>query len=327
MSNKAVLVFLAIAMATPTFAVAEGSLAGDAEVLGNLFAPAEPGSFEDVMQNAMAPSEGLGLTFGGIAQAEYRAWDSYDGLAAGVKANLSYGFQLGNGVATVGVNINGEMDDSGEDIWVNPYASYAWNNSKISVGNIRSSFAYVVRPLMWTSSFSRGIDAEYPLGVRFDTTINQIRLSASYDEYDNLGLGGKYHINDNLMAYAAVEYNTSSDHLNSAIGIKGHQGDFAWNAMWSCFGSSSHWLEGEVSYSFNDRLTGIGYVGADFGGGSTDMYYSASLRYDLSENLSLWAGYEHSDSYDDFTVGISAAFGRGTPYRSSNPNDYDPWAQ
>ena len=268
-----------------------------------------------------------GFDIRGFAQTEYRRWNSGDDLAIGGKVNFGYGLDVGGGIAQIGLGINGEYThDWGESIYLNPYVAFELGDSKISVGRVKPSFDYVIRPFHSTASFARKIDGEYPLGIRFDTafgsaigSFGDTRLSASYDEYDNISFGAKYKISPDLKLYGAFEVNTNSNYTTTGIGLKGHTGDLDYRVGMTIFQSGGQWLEGEASYDVNDKLTVGAYIGADIWNGSTELNYAAIGEYSISDSISLNASIESSSFGQDFTLGALYKFGnrRSTRDRDS----------
>lgn len=331
---KALLLTTSVFFAFGTLAsIAEtNSLDADAQALADLFHEPEPDS-SDALLNYIdeifktPEDQGNGLTFGGIAQGEYRNAGGAGDFAVGAKGDLSYGFNVGDGILGVRLHIRAEIYDGGENINVDPQAFYAWGDNKITAGYVRSSFDYVVKPFHWTPSYVRGFEAPFQLGVRYDTLLNEnTRISLSYNDSGDIGVGAKIRLNENIFAYGAAQYNPSINYLQSAVGVVGNQGDIGYRLGWSCFGGGTEWLEAEVKYDFSDKITGIGYVGARLNG-STDMYYALTGEYHLNNQVDLIAGYEISPYQNTLTIGARFRFGSGaTPYKSVGVENIDPWA-
>jgi len=261
-----------------------------------------------------------GLSVRGVAQVEYRAWTYVDEFALGVNATLDYGFILGNGVAKVGVTAFGDYTSNAGNVNIDlrPFASYEWNQSKISVGNIYSSYDFINRPTNWSTSYIKDTYSNTPLAVRFDTSLGNARVSASYNEYNELSLGGTYPLNDTTTLYGAGITALDSDYYRASLGVLGNLGQVDYRVGFNCDSYGLKEAEVELAYDFNDRITGIGYVGAQSYGSNTDFYYNLGAYYHVNDNLDLFAGYEHASTYDDITIGAMFRFGAG---QDRGPND------
>lgn len=311
-----------VAVLTSTTALAEVQSASPVSVIGADEIGQLPATdLEDLLANvpnASVTSGGnipaqTGFSIRGIAQTEYRAWSYTDEFAVGVNATLDYGILVGNGVIKAGVEIFADYDSNASDVYIDarPFVSYEWNQTKISVGNIRSTYDYINRPMNWTTSYIKDYSSGYALGARVDTTLGRARVSASYNEYDELSLGAVYPINDTTRVYAAGLTQLDSDYYRTTFGVLGNLGNVDYRVGYTCDSFDYHEMEVEAAYDVSDRITGVGYVGMQKYGANTDWYYSLGGYYHLNDKLDLFAGYEGGNGYSEITIGAMFAFGAG----------------
>ena len=149
--------------------------------------------------------------------------------------------------------------------------------------------------------------------------IRNARVSVSYNEFNELSLGGTYPINDTTRAYAAGLTHLDSDYYRSSVGVLGSLRAVDYRLGLNCDSYDFHEVEAKLAYDFSSRFTGVGYVGLQSYGASTEMYYNLSGYYHLTNKVDLFAGIGGGNGDSDFTIGTKFAFGLGQE-RKRNDN-------
>lgn len=228
----------------------------------------------------------------GVAYATADANGNSD-LFATANADLTFGVDLGGGIAGIGLNVLGFATDGYADMQFNPYGFFSWQDNTVTVGYIGTASNHLLSPFHTLDTGLNKSDYYRPLGARYDTTINGAKVSASYSEDDLFSVATEFRLTDNIEGYAAVDYRPQTGGLFSQVGINTQFNDHDIRLAYSCFGDGYHSIEGEVAYDFTDRISGSVYAGFDFGMSDIYTLLAGRVDYKVNENITLSAGAQY----------------------------------